>query len=614
MAIQFVDGVRVSTVTTGTGTIKLGAAVPGFQTFDAAVAAGALTSGATVYYTIEDTGNVWEVGSGVYTFGAETLTRVVSASSLGGTLALALSGAAQVYLTLTAPGMAAYDTAQVTAILASGNLTLGANTGSGANLSLNAATPALVQSRAILLQTAGVNRWAVYANGDSETGLNTGSDFAINAYNDAGTFLFSPVSITRSTGLVSINNGLTLSGSATSSTPALNTNTTQIATTAFVRGQLSSSAPAMNGTASAGISNTIARSDHVHPSDTSRQAALGFTPVQQDGGIGQGTNKIYLGWSTSGTGAKITVDATDVGLLGSTIYPQSFVANGASATFSGVTVSSGANGSIGLSTGATNTGYAGFFNAAATRMGYAGYGAASGYLNLQSESTTAAWATNLAFTVGTQLTVGQNMVCGGYVAAGSTIYVGGSANAFYLNLTGGSCVMSYTPSPNQYYHIWNGATGQYSYVNPTGTLLYYVTGGGNLVIYGNLYDANVSDERTKENVQPYDRGLADLIQLNPVSFAYNVLGGTTDDGTVLYGLTAQQAQPHVPECVSFTTEPPTDDIDGKSPSDPIRLSGQLSFDEKPLIFASLNAFKEIDARLRHIEDALGLLPWTSILT
>ncbi|OCP04991.1 MULTISPECIES: hypothetical protein [unclassified Ensifer] len=42
------------------------------------------------------------------------------------------------------------------------------------------------------------------------------------------------------------------------------------------------------------------------------QAALGFTPVQQGGGVGQTGNKLYIGWN--GTSAlKATVDAFDLG-------------------------------------------------------------------------------------------------------------------------------------------------------------------------------------------------------------------------------------------------------------------------------------------------------------
>ncbi|MGV1896696.1 hypothetical protein GOZ84_11040 [Agrobacterium vitis] len=43
------------------------------------------------------------------------------------------------------------------------------------------------------------------------------------------------------------------------------------------------------------------------------QAALGFTPVQQSGGAGQTTNKIYIGWSADGLRGQ--VDATDIGRI-----------------------------------------------------------------------------------------------------------------------------------------------------------------------------------------------------------------------------------------------------------------------------------------------------------
>jgi len=42
-----------------------------------------------------------------------------------------------------------------------------------------------------------------------------------------------------------------------------------------------------------------------------KQANLGYTPVQQGGGIGQGTNKVYMGWGASGGGLKVTIDGTD---------------------------------------------------------------------------------------------------------------------------------------------------------------------------------------------------------------------------------------------------------------------------------------------------------------
>jgi hypothetical protein len=54
--------------------------------------------------------------------------------------------------------------------------------------------------RAIIWQSSGVSRWGVYVDGVAEGGANTGSDFQIIRYSDAGGSLGNIVSIARSTG------------------------------------------------------------------------------------------------------------------------------------------------------------------------------------------------------------------------------------------------------------------------------------------------------------------------------------------------------------------------------------------------------------------------------
>ena len=93
MAFKLANRAYVLTATTGTGSIALGSAVAGYQSFSAA----GIADGDTVRYTIED-GTNWEIGTGTLSNSVGTMSRSVIDSSGGGS-ALTLSGSAQVFLT-----------------------------------------------------------------------------------------------------------------------------------------------------------------------------------------------------------------------------------------------------------------------------------------------------------------------------------------------------------------------------------------------------------------------------------------------------------------------------------------------------------------------------------
>ena len=94
--VTLVNRAKVATASVGTGTITLGAAESGYQSFaDAGVA-----NSDVVRYVIED-GDAWEIGTGTYTASGTTLSRTVSESS-NADAALNLTGAAVVYVSATA--------------------------------------------------------------------------------------------------------------------------------------------------------------------------------------------------------------------------------------------------------------------------------------------------------------------------------------------------------------------------------------------------------------------------------------------------------------------------------------------------------------------------------
>lgn len=87
--------------------------------------------------------------------------------------------------------------------VSNGAVTAGPTTGqvvlSGAQAAVNGSA---ATNRLLRFNTLGVNRWALLADAEAESGSNLGTNLTINAYDDTGNLLFTPLAISRSTGLI----------------------------------------------------------------------------------------------------------------------------------------------------------------------------------------------------------------------------------------------------------------------------------------------------------------------------------------------------------------------------------------------------------------------------
>jgi hypothetical protein len=98
MALVVKDRVRETTTTTGTGTITLGGAATGFQSFSV------IGDSNTTFYTIQLANtNEWEVGVGTYTLSGTTLSRdTILESSNSGSAVNFSAGTKDVFVTYPA--------------------------------------------------------------------------------------------------------------------------------------------------------------------------------------------------------------------------------------------------------------------------------------------------------------------------------------------------------------------------------------------------------------------------------------------------------------------------------------------------------------------------------
>jgi sugar lactone lactonase YvrE len=236
--VKMVNRAKMSTPTTGTGTLTLGSAITGYQTF----AASGVANADVVRYTLED-GAAWEIGLGTYTASGTLLSRTLEESSTGSLLNL--SGNAEIFVTAAAADVTS-DTANTASTLvardASGNFSAGTVTADGLTVNADALIHGVTVGRgasSVSTNTAvGSDALAANTTGDN----NTANGYQALYSNTAGRF-------NTAYGAYALYLNTTGNTNTASGRSSLYSNTTGTSNAAFGDQALSSNTTANNNTA-----------------------------------------------------------------------------------------------------------------------------------------------------------------------------------------------------------------------------------------------------------------------------------------------------------------------------------------------------------------------------
>ena len=169
---------KMGTSTTGTGTVTLGSASSGFQSF----ADAGVSNSDVIQYVIEDGAN-FEIGTGTYTSSGTTLTRAAVTESSNSDNAINLSGNAVVFVSAVADDLNILQNAGTTKVAA---------TASGATVTGNIAVTGTVDGRDVAAD--GTKLDGVEASADVTDATNVGAALtALSTDTDAASSDLIPV-------------------------------------------------------------------------------------------------------------------------------------------------------------------------------------------------------------------------------------------------------------------------------------------------------------------------------------------------------------------------------------------------------------------------------------
>lgn len=109
---------------------------------------------------------------------------------------------------------------------------------------------------------------------------------------------------------------------------------------------------------------------------------------------------------------------------------------------------------------------------------------------------------------------------------------------------------------------------------------------------------SVSDERLKSNIQVYEKGLSEILQITPKTFEFNGKAGT-QAGQSQVGIIAQEIKDILPESINTFNKKleETDETETEL----------YDFNQDPLVYTLLNAVKELSAKIDTLENRIQTL-------
>jgi len=195
------------------------------------------------------------------------------------------------------------------------------------------------------------------------------------------------------------------------------------------------------------------------------------------------------------------------------------------------------------------------------------------------------------FTLATNTSTAQSS--GFFEMFGSETQTGGIANrAGEFNFGGKKFIFRSNKSPGNF--------GQFALViNPDNAAFFYTTSTNK---QGNTAWSTFSDKRLKKDIRDFDKGLDDVLKINPVYYTYNGKAGT-DSSREFVGVIAQEFQKIAPYDVEMT-KLPSDVYDS---SDDQVEDEYLSINDASVKYMLVNAIKEQQAMLDAQAEQIALL-------